>query len=173
MLIAELRLAQWFVDIATIFGVLGTIATLVGLWWTWWQVQETKKAAEAARDAILATAAADRLEFTRFVVATCHRLLRETTLYVDNQQYDLGALRAVDLADQLAQIGRSSPELVQGWEDDVQSLRSLEETLKRIAAKKDVLPAASLRKWHAIQKKLYTTIDLVHGPFANHTEDLR
>lgn len=169
--LANWGLSQWFVDFTVIFGVVGTAATLLGLWLTWQQVQETKKAAEAARDAALATAAADRNEFARFAITGCHRLIGEAKLYVDLRQYDLAALRSADLADQMASVGRSAPNLLPGWESRVETLRNWEGTLKSAALNQTPLRDNSVKKWREFVRQLYATIDPVHGPFNTITDE--
>jgi hypothetical protein len=156
---------QWFVDLATAFGVLGTIATLAGLWWTLWQVKETKRAAEAARDAALSTAAAARAEYARFVVSICHRFIAEAKIQVDNGNFALAAMRCSDLADQFAMVNLSTPDFFANVGPIIEELRSWDATLGKISNTSKGLSADKRRKWDAFLRKLQLVIDQVHGPF--------
>ena len=104
-------------DIWTIFGVAGTIATLVGLWVAIVQIRRTATAAEAARAAAERAAVEHRRAMSQFVIGSAHRLVREVTIYVENQSWPLAAVKIIDLADQIAIFSRTAdapgPELVQ------------------------------------------------------------
>jgi len=164
-LLVTSRLAPWFVDAATVFGVAGTFATLCGLYVTYRQARESRRAADAARDAAYTMDVENKRRFARFVLQQARGMAKEARVYCDSRNYQLAAVKVRDLAETVAQIGTTFDHYLPRWKEFADELRAWDDTFLRAAKEPGKFSRTSERKWLDFQREFHSELDAVAGPF--------
>ena len=146
-----LALAEVWSDFVAVGGFVVGVA---GFAYTIHQVRKTKGAAEAAKAAAEAALLEAKRLFRRFVIGQTDQVFAVFCVFVEEEKWVAGALRADDLAELLAQLSDGSTEIT----DLIDLVRSTADNLRR--QKK---PPAN--KWADLKRRLNSYLDRVRSPF--------
>jgi hypothetical protein len=138
---------------------------VLGFWYTILQVRKTKAAAVAAEEAANRVLNERWGSFRKLVAANAHRYLSEVNRWIVGDDWALAGLRAVDLADQLAQLTGEDAELgplIEQIRTQAQVMTEKGKNLKKVFAK---------RQWHEIALRLQGKIDTLQRLFLEVTGD--
>jgi hypothetical protein len=137
-----------------VLGVLGLVVGVLGFVYTIRQVWKTQTAAEAARAAADEAQKEAKRLFHRFVVGQADQVFSVLCVFVENDNWEAGALRADDLAELLAQLSDGTGDV----RDLVELVRDTADTLRR-----NKKPPAN--KWADMRKRLNAFLDRIRSPF--------
>ncbi|MBO0701019.1 MAG: hypothetical protein J2P46_21670 [Zavarzinella sp.] len=142
-----------------VVGVAGLLVGVLGFAYTIRQVWKTQSAAEAARQAADRAAGEAARTFRRFLVGQAHVVFSELCLLVQDQHWDLGAVRSEDLAGLLAQLA-DDPATVAGLVD---LLRDSALAMRR----KERLASARFpqRQWQRTTRQVRDYLDRAIAPY--------
>lgn len=142
-------------------GVVGCAVGVIGFGYTIYQVRKVKAAAEAAEEAAAETLGEMRKTFRRYLAAAAHRYLAEARSCVENELWQLAALRVNDLADFLGQLPDPAGAAAQ-WPAKLRAFGQV------FAAKhRNPKKPHSPRKWESLLKELHQLLDSVQAPFSD------
>jgi hypothetical protein len=147
-----------------VIGLLGLLVGLLGFGYTIYQVRKTKAAAQAAEEAASRVLDESRHSFRRLVAASAHRYLVEARRRVHDEEWQLAALRAEDLADQLSQLHGEDPELG----SVVDAVREL----AQVMMEKSKVPTRKFaqKRWNELAQVVQRKVDRLQQLFAGAAE---
>ena len=142
-----------------IIAIAGLVVTFVGFYLAITQIWKTTSAAKAAEEAARLALEESQRSFRKFAALFAHRFVNEVKLHIQNEDWSKAAMRAGDLADQMAQIDNQS----------VEKLRALSTSFTRLAAGQS--ERKSTRKWIELLTAVESQVDFFIRPFEERAND--